>query len=84
MTETELQEKIYTELVSIHRRLDRLERLLIPREKLTTEEMRELDELEADADDAIPWENTTPEEEEALNAEKKTYLTEEKTLKLLE
>jgi hypothetical protein len=84
MTETELQEKIYKELVSIHRRLDRLERLLIPKEKLTAEEMRELDELEADADDAIPWENATPEEEEALNAEKKTYLTEEKTLKLLE
>jgi len=67
MTETtELQEKIYTELISIHRRLDRLEKLLIPKEKLTEEEIKELDELEADADDAIPWEEERTRVEDRL------------------
>ncbi len=71
MTETtELQEKIYTELISIHRRLDRLEKLLMPKERLP--------------ECTTPEEDATPEEEEALRATPKEYLTEEETFALLD
>lgn len=49
---------------------------------------QELDELrllyKKLAESMIPEDDATPEEERALRAEKKTYLTEEETLKLLE
>ncbi len=49
---------MYRELLSIHRQLDRIEKMIIPTEHITEEENRELDELEADTGDTIPWEET--------------------------
>ncbi len=66
MTDTELQEKMYRELLSIHRQLDRIEKMIIPTEHPTEEENRELDELEATSGDTIPWEEEKARLEERL------------------
>lgn len=50
MTSTELQEKMYKEILAIREQLSRLERIIVPEEELTGEELEELARREAEAE----------------------------------
>ena len=50
MTDSELQEKMYKEILAMKEQLNRLEKAIIPEEELTEEELEELARREAEAE----------------------------------
>jgi len=57
MTEAPTLEKIYREVLAIRDKLDSLERLMVPTEKISPQESLEIRALkeEADRGEAVPW-----------------------------
>jgi hypothetical protein len=57
MTEAPTLEKIYREVLAIRDKLDSLERLMAPTEKISPQESLEMRALkeEADRGEAVPW-----------------------------
>jgi len=55
----QILEKIYRELITIREKLDAIERIIIPEEELSNEEMEEIRRLKEEAlkGEVIPWDD---------------------------
>lgn len=58
-SDKQILEKIYRELITIRKKLDAIERIIIPEEELSNEEIEEIRRLKEEAlkGEVVPWDD---------------------------